>query len=189
MTDARLGENSAMDEQLAAIGGRGTRDQRRHFSAELSRQLRRNMIRQASGRALSANARLIQIARRSSLTERRVVIATNTGKCARPGLGSWRRSSWCNSEPFCLEVHHSGLSMTVRCRATSRGIDQDAKQASGSLVQEQGGLRYCRWVRPRAPSESKILAMPIGLVSRHSPSGYVSAIGLPDISWRGRLHS
>jgi hypothetical protein len=40
----------------------------------------------------------------------------------------------------------------------------------------------------RAPSASKILAMPIGLVSSHSPSGYVSAIGLPDISWRGRLH-
>jgi hypothetical protein len=40
----------------------------------------------------------------------------------------------------------------------------------------------------RRPSTSKILAMGIGPVSRHSPSGYVSGIGLRDISWRGQLH-
>jgi hypothetical protein len=36
-------------------------------------------------------------------------------------------------------------------------------------------------------SATKILTMGIGQVSRHSPSHYVSGIGLPDISWRGRL--
>jgi hypothetical protein len=46
---------------------------------------------------------------------------------------------------------------------------------------------HARWL-PTGAEREQILTMGIGQVSRHSPSRYVSGIGLTDISGRGRLH-
>jgi hypothetical protein len=81
------------------------------------------------------------------------------------------------------------LPFVDRCRSTT-----------GTTIGVGSPSPFLSWSAPRrctasmlagyrpAPSASKILAMGIGPLSRHSPSGYVSGIAPPDISWRGRLH-